>query len=165
MLLLLGFQHVNALRRARNDSGQAISFGSDVLEAMLPRSQSEYRLFALVAIAAGICEELLFRGFLMALLANWFGLFGGAALSVVLFGVCHAYQGQAGIVRTGAFGAVAAALALGSGSLVPVIVAHCAADLSVGDLAFRLLGDRRAERPVCRDDFGQTDLPPGSHSS
>src|ERR1700731_3367510 len=113
---------------------------------MLPGSQSESRLFALAAIAAGVCEEVLFRGFLIALLANWFGLLGGAALSVTLFGLCHAYQGRAGIVRTGAFGAVATALALGSGSLIPVIIVHTAVDLLAGDLAFRLLGDGHVEQ-------------------
>ncbi|HEX3664503.1 MAG TPA: CPBP family intramembrane glutamic endopeptidase [Rhizomicrobium sp.] len=62
-------------------------------------------------------------------------------MSVVLFALCHAYQGPAGIVRTGAFAAVATALALGSGSLIPVMIIHAAADLSVGDLAYRLLGE------------------------
>jgi membrane protease YdiL (CAAX protease family) len=146
LLLLLGFQHVHTLRRARNDPTQPVSFGSPVLDAMVPRSRGENHLFALVAVAAGICEELLFRGFLLVLLASWVGLPAGAALSIVLFGLCHAYQGAAGIVRTSAFAAIATALALGSGSLIPVMIVHAAVDLSVGDLAFRLLGEGRVER-------------------
>ncbi|HEX3664502.1 MAG TPA: hypothetical protein VHU23_04630 [Rhizomicrobium sp.] len=70
LLLLLGFQHVHTLRRARNDPTQPVSFGSPVLDAMVPRSRGENHLFALVAVAAGICEELLFRGFLMTTIAS-----------------------------------------------------------------------------------------------
>ena len=142
-LVMIASQRAALLRRARSQPDRPISFGA-ALDALLPRTRREYRLFAQAAVAAGICEELLFRGFLLALLTSYFGLLIGAAASVALFGLAHAYQGLAGVLRTGAFGAVATIVVLGSGSLLPVIIAHVAIDLFAGDLGFRLLGDGRA---------------------
>jgi len=44
---------------------------------------------ALISLAAGIGEEMLFRGFLQAALARWLGFWPGWALAGVLFGLLH----------------------------------------------------------------------------
>lgn len=45
--------------------------------------------FALISIAAGIGEELLFRGFLQAMLGSWFNPWVGLVLASVVFGLAH----------------------------------------------------------------------------
>jgi len=53
------------------------------------------------------------------------------ALSAVLFGIAHAYQGWGGIIQTAIYGAVVGLLFLATGSLLLVIVVHTFVDLQV----------------------------------
>ncbi|HLG97560.1 MAG TPA: CPBP family intramembrane glutamic endopeptidase [Bryobacteraceae bacterium] len=112
-------------------------------EALMPRSAREYRLFMLVAITAGICEEILFRGFVMWYLTVWTSAIPAALISSVLFGLAHTYIGIPHVIRSAIVGAVLAALVLGTGSLWAAMALHAVIDLSSGDLVYRTLG--RAE--------------------
>lgn len=100
--------------------------------ALLPRTTAERRLFTVVGVTAGVCEEWLYRGFLLAVVA---AVGGGlptpvlVVLGAVAFGLAHAYQGVAGIVTTGVLGGVMAALYLGTGSLLLPVVLHALLDL------------------------------------
>jgi membrane protease YdiL (CAAX protease family) len=100
--------------------------------ALLPRTRAERRLFTVVGLTAGICEEWLYRGFFLAVVS---ALAGGAPTAVlvvvagVAFGLAHAYQGLAGVLTTGVLGAVLAALYLGTGSLLLPVVLHALIDL------------------------------------
>ncbi|MGY1697938.1 MULTISPECIES: CPBP family intramembrane glutamic endopeptidase [unclassified Geodermatophilus] len=100
--------------------------------ALLPRSPAERRLFSVVGVTAGVCEEWLYRGFFLAVVA---AIAGGLpqlaliAVAGVAFGLAHAYQGLPGIVLTGALGAVFAALYLQTGSLLLPVLLHAAVDL------------------------------------
>ena len=100
--------------------------------ALLPRTAGERRLFALVGLTAGICEEWLYRGFFLAVVA---GLAGGppgwvlVAVAAVAFGLAHAYQGIGGIVLTGVLGGILAALYLSTGSLLLPVLLHAVVDL------------------------------------
>lgn len=100
--------------------------------ALLPRTTAERRLFTVVGVTAGVCEEWLYRGFLLAVVA---AVGGGlptpvlVVLGAVAFGLAHAYQGVAGIVTTGVLGGVMAALYLGTGSLLLPVVLHALVDL------------------------------------
>ncbi|MCA0143555.1 CPBP family intramembrane glutamic endopeptidase [Blastococcus sp. LR1] len=100
--------------------------------ALLPRSEEERRLFTVVGITAGICEEWLYRGFFLAVVT---AVVGGAPafvlvlVAAVAFGLAHAYQGRAGIVTTGVLGGVMAALYLDTGSLLLPVLLHALIDL------------------------------------
>ena len=100
--------------------------------ALLPRTTAERRLFTLVGVTAGVCEEWLYRGFLLAVVA---AVGGGlptpalVAIGALAFGLAHAYQGVAGIVTTGVLGGVMAGLYLGTGSLLLPVVLHAVVDL------------------------------------
>ncbi len=115
------------LREAGSDSAALRSVGS-----LLPRTDSERRLFAAVAVTAGVGEEIVYRGFGIAVLAAlapslpWWGLVAAAGLA---FGLAHAYQGLAGILTTGLLGSVLAAVYLDTGSLLVPIVLHSLIDL------------------------------------
>lgn len=100
--------------------------------ALLPRTVGERRLFTVVGVTAGICEEWLYRGFFLAVVAAVAGDLPGWVLvlvAAVAFGLAHAYQGRAGILLTGVLGGVMAALYLGTGSLLLPVLLHAAIDL------------------------------------
>jgi membrane protease YdiL (CAAX protease family) len=100
--------------------------------ALLPRTAGERRLFTLVGVTAGVCEEWLYRGFFLAVVA---ALAGGlptgllVVIAAVAFGLAHAYQGRVGILTTGVLGGVMAALYLQTGSLLLPVLLHAAIDL------------------------------------
>jgi membrane protease YdiL (CAAX protease family) len=100
--------------------------------ALLPRTAGERRLFTVVGVTAGVCEEWLYRGFFLAVVA---ALAGGmptgvlVVVAAVAFGLAHAYQGRAGVLTTGLLGGVMAALYLQTGSLLLPVLLHAAIDL------------------------------------
>ena len=99
---------------------------------MLPRTAGERRLFTVVGVTAGVCEEWLYRGFFLAVVAAVAGGLPDAvlvAVAAVAFGLAHAYQGPAGVVTTGVLGGVMAALYLSTGSLLLPVLLHAAIDL------------------------------------
>ena len=102
------------------------------LRALAPRSPEEFRAFSLVAVTAGICEEVLYRGVLMAVLVPVIGLWPAVGLTSVIFGMGHIYQGVVGIVKTTLVGLVMALLTVFSGSLLVAIVLHTVIDLTSG---------------------------------
>jgi membrane protease YdiL (CAAX protease family) len=111
-----------------------------IAERILPQSTVELLPFLALAVTAGVCEEFLYRGFAMAVLAR-LGSPGWLAIliSSILFGLAHLYQGRGGFVSTMVIGG-----ALGSGriaydSLVPVIFWHTAVDVVAGVAAPRYL--------------------------
>jgi membrane protease YdiL (CAAX protease family) len=100
--------------------------------ALLPRTAGERRLFTLVGVTAGVCEEWLYRGFFLAVVAAVAGGLPTGLLVVVAavaFGLAHAYQGRAGVLTTGVLGGVMAALYLQTGSLLLPVLLHAAIDL------------------------------------
>jgi len=98
---------------------------SPLLLALMPRSAAERRSFVLLCLAAAVCEEYVFRGFLLSVLAAWMGgPWTAAAVVAVSFGTAHGYQRLAGIVRATLLGAILAVPVVATGSLFPAIVAH-----------------------------------------
>lgn len=79
---------------------------------------------------AAFMEEMVFRGWLMTRLAELGGYSRrawvlAAALSSVLFGAVHLYQGPSGVIATGLTSVVLSALYLSAGrNLWPAIMAH-----------------------------------------
>jgi uncharacterized protein len=102
--------------------------------ALLPRTATERRWFALLAVTAGVCEEVLYRGFGLAALRWAAPGIGKPALIIVTagaFGLAHLYQGRLGVMLTGLVGAYLAWIAISTGTLVPVIVLHALLDLRI----------------------------------
>lgn len=133
--LVLTTRAVRIAARRRPGAGEPFTIPAPpAVAALVPRTVPERRWFAAVAVTAGCCEELLYRGLLFAVLSalapglpGWLlVLIGGVA-----FGMAHAYQGASGVVATGAVGAVLTALYLLSGSLLLPILVHVAVDLRI----------------------------------
>lgn len=104
-----------------------------VLRELLPVSTAERLQFVAVSATAGICEEIVFRGFLIAALHAGTG---SLALAVLLssgaFGVVHAYQRPVGALRATLIGALLAIPVVLDGSLFAAILAHTLIDLLSG---------------------------------
>lgn len=112
---------------------------------VVPRSRSELGPFAIVSVTAGFCEEFLYRGYFLWVLAPSLGWWGAAALSTVCFAVGHAYQGWRGVVTTGVFGAIYVAIVALTDSLWPAIALHVLVDATNGVMAWIVLRDAPPE--------------------
>jgi membrane protease YdiL (CAAX protease family) len=116
----------------RAGDGRHADPGVHATLALLPRTRGERRLFTVVGLTAGICEEWLYRAFFLAVVS---ALLGGPPAPILVlvaaaaFGLAHAYQGVAGIVTTAVLGGVLALLYLDTGSLLLPVVLHAAIDL------------------------------------
>ena len=102
------------------------------LSFFLPKAREERLWFALVSISAGVCEEILFRGFLIRYFQGGpyhLSLSSALLLSCLFFGTAHLYQGTVGVIITALMGLAFAALFLTTGSLILPITAHASADL------------------------------------
>jgi uncharacterized protein len=116
------------------------------VDPLSPRTTEEQRLFKVLAVTAGFCEEFLFRGFALWYFAKLAGPVAGFALAALMFGIGHLYLGRMHVVRTTIVGAVFGLLVVGTGSLWVAIALHVAMDLiggEVGGRAFRA-ADQRA---------------------
>lgn len=98
---------------------------------LLPETPAERRLAGLVAVGAGVSEEVLVRGLLIAFGVGALGLppLIAAAAATVLFGLVHFYQGWLGMLATTVLGAVLAGLYLATGSLLLPIILHVLIDV------------------------------------
>jgi uncharacterized protein len=117
-----------------------------LINAALPRTARERRLMPLVALTAGVGEELVFRGLFVAAGLGLLGLSPAVAVlaAAVAFGWAHLYQGRRGVALT-AFSAVYLGLLyLLSGSLLMPVLVHASTDA----VAFLLLRpDQSGEDP------------------
>lgn len=109
------------------------------IERMLPRSMEEKRIFHFVALTAGVCEELLYRGYLIWYLSRWIDVVPAVIVSSVIFGIGHSYQGVKGIITTTLVGGVMALIYLTAGSLWPAMAVHAIIDMHAGELAHAAL--------------------------
>ncbi|MCH9003885.1 MAG: CPBP family intramembrane metalloprotease [Proteobacteria bacterium] len=109
------------------------------LANLAPQTPREDRLFDMVSITAGVCEEILYRGLLLATLVSLVGTWPAVAITSLIFGLGHAYQGISGIAKTGLVGLVLALLTVSSGSLFIAIVLHAVIDLTSGRIMGRAL--------------------------
>jgi membrane protease YdiL (CAAX protease family) len=141
--LVVGVALLVGLRR-RVDRGIEVVAPAEV-GALLPRTATERRAFAGLAVTAGVCEEVLYRGVLLALAAALLPALTSWRLVVVsalVFGLAHTYQGVAGMATALVLGGGLAVLYLGSGSLLLPVLHHLLMDLRVLVLAV----DRRRAR-------------------
>jgi len=108
-------------------------------QIMSPQSTKEMIAWVFLAVAAGFCEELVFRGYLQK---QFHAISGSAALAIalqaVVFGAAHSYQGASGAVTITVYGALFGILAEYRKSLRPGMIQHAMQDSFAG-LAYGLL--------------------------
>ena len=116
---------------------RALEKGAGSLNAVLPTTRREYVVFViLVSVSAGICEELIFRWYLLYWIesqANWMI---ACVISSLLFGLWHLYLGWAHVAKSAAVGFLLCLLYLYFESILFVIFLHIFIDVHSGTVAF-----------------------------
>ncbi len=109
----------------------------------LPASRAEFAPYALLAVSAGVCEEVLFRGHLIRYVQALVGDCPlqhviAVGLPAVVFALVHLYQGWRTVAKIGLGAAALGTIFVLSGSLWVCMALHIAIDLVGGMLALRL---------------------------
>jgi membrane protease YdiL (CAAX protease family) len=128
---------------ADDDTLEAVAKRMRHIERMLPASEEDLGWFYRLSITAGICEELLYRGYMIWYLSHWLGLIPAIAVAAALFGIGHAYQGVKGILTTGLVGAFLGGVFAITGSLYLPMLMHALMDAHSGHLSFVALRRQR----------------------
>lgn len=105
---------------------------------VVPTTRGELFVFVLVAVTAGVWEELVYRGFLIGFLGPLAGLAGATVLSSFIFGLGHAYQGAPGVVVTSLVGLLLGIGYILSGNLWWLMAVHALIDIYGGVVAYRV---------------------------
>jgi membrane protease YdiL (CAAX protease family) len=118
------------------------------LSFLLPRTPRERRAFDAVSVTAGICEEILYRGFAVVYLMAAFGapFWVAGLLSSLVFGVAHAYQGVAGASRSALVGLMLFLLYALTGSLWGPMLVHAVLDITSGRIGYAAYTETPAPR-------------------
>lgn len=98
----------------------------------MPRGRAERNVWSALSVTAGVTEELVYRGYLLWLFLLLVPTGWAVALASLVFGLQHAYQGPAGMLRTSLLGGILCLIYLGSGSLLLPVLAHVLIDLLQG---------------------------------
>ena len=130
------------IRQVKSSTQEEISgirkrFGK--LSIIIPHNGNELVRFYGLSITAGIVEEILWRGFLIWYLGQFMPLWVAALVSVVGFGLAHAYQGVAHLPQITLVGAAFAGLYLLTGSIWLPVILHAAVDILQGRLAYDVI--------------------------
>lgn len=137
LVMVLIAQHRMALRDRETRAEARTQLGN--LRPMLAHTPREWAWFRPVAWTAGICEEILYRGYLPWLVSQAMPLPWAFVVATLAFGAGHAYQGIGGVAKTTLVGAIMAGLTYASGSILPAVILHVAIDAINGHLAYRLV--------------------------
>lgn len=113
-------------------------YSTAIIEAILPRSQSEALLVSLAMIPSVLIEELLFRSLLLGGLQPLAPPVMLLIITSLLFGALHSPQGTWGIFGASLAGLVFGGLFLWRGSLIAPCVAHYVANMVQVGLAMKL---------------------------
>jgi membrane protease YdiL (CAAX protease family) len=120
-------------------------------ERLMPTNAREWRVFLALSLTAGLCEELLFRGYLQWYVGSWLEAWPAALVVSALFGLGHLYQGPRGILKTGMAGLFFAAVTLFAGSIWPAAALHALLDAHSGHLAWHAIERAREPSPSPAD--------------
>ncbi|MGW5687381.1 CPBP family intramembrane glutamic endopeptidase [Nonomuraea sp. NPDC003754] len=105
--------------------------GQAAFEALIPRTAGERWLALGLAISAGVCEEIVYRGLLISGFMSILDLPRpvAAGLALAIFVVGHLYQGWRGMVMVTLAGFSLTMLYFSTGSLLLPIVLHILVDV------------------------------------
>ena len=107
------------------------------VDSLLPKSPLEILIWIATSITAGVCEEMVFRGYLQR---QFNALSGNVAVGLLaqglVFGLFHSYQGWKNVVVISVLGVLYGAMAAWRGNLRVNIVAHAWSDIWEGWLKF-----------------------------
>ncbi|NNF32876.1 MAG: CPBP family intramembrane metalloprotease [Saprospiraceae bacterium] len=111
--------------------------------AFLPQNKQELGYFMILAISAGICEEIVYRGFLvnylMAVIDDQILAFNVAVIfPAVIFGIVHMYQGINSVLKIAIMSLLFSTIFIFSQSLLIVILLHAGVDIVGGIIGMNI---------------------------
>ena len=149
MAATLGSVQLLSLRRLARVPVEQRGDLYQIAARLMPRELTEALVFVALVGTVSLCEELVFRGFVFAVLKELGG--GSAALAIVgssaLFALGHVYQGRRGVANTFVLGLLMAGARSWSNSLLPAILMHLAVDSVAGLIGQQAIADLAAETP------------------
>ena len=104
----------------------------DGIRFMMPSKLKERILFVLVALTAGFCEEVVFRGVMLTYFESLPFHLSVVAIAIImslLFGMIHLYQGWKGVLGTAYLGGILLYVYLITGNLWISILIHFLIDV------------------------------------
>jgi len=109
------------------------AYGKSDLSYLFPVGALERQWWVVLSFAAGVCEELIVRGFLLQVATGELrmGLLLALVATSIAFGLGHLYQGVGGIATTALVGLVLGCVAVVTGGLLVPMVLHTAIDMQV----------------------------------
>jgi uncharacterized protein len=126
----------NQLYSLRHISATAVDESNILIQLALkvfPRDAAERLAFFAVVVTVAFCEEWIYRGFVQRMFRDWGSTaVAGIVGSALLFAGAHLYQGRRGVLSTFSVGLIFSAVRWWTGSLIPSMAAHFAADLAAG---------------------------------
>jgi uncharacterized protein len=116
------------------------------LSHIMPTSWNDFKHFIFLAFAAGICEEIVFRGFLVNYISHLcagseYGYFLALVLPAVIFSISHVYQGWFAVMKIFAISLLFGAIFIFSKSLLLVCIIHVLVDLISGAVMVKVFTD------------------------
>jgi membrane protease YdiL (CAAX protease family) len=107
------------------------------LKPIIPLNTQEYGHYSFLAFSAGVCEEFVYRGFLIPYLMSLFISFENphyyaVAFQALIFSLSHMYQGKSAVYKIFFLSVLFGFIFLYSGSLLIVVILHVAVDLISG---------------------------------
>jgi membrane protease YdiL (CAAX protease family) len=131
LLSIFQWQGLKQLRRMTLDpESRLVQFR----EKILPQNTTDSLVFFALACTVAVCEELIYRGFVFAVILS--AAKGSVTLAILvssaIFAAAHAYQGRQGLATTFILGALFAFTRVWTLSLLPAMLAHLVVDLISG---------------------------------
>jgi len=117
---------------------------------LFPQDEVERLAFFALVTTVAVCEELIYRGFVQRVFQDWSrgSVIVAVIGSAVFFALAHLYQGRRGLISTLTIGLLFSTIRAWTGSLLPCVVAHFIADITVGLLAPGRVRAGLAERKI-----------------
>lgn len=145
-MVLATWQRLSLVRSKDEEVLTTVLAQIEKVRPLMPQDRRDLGPFTLVALTAGICEEALFRGFVLWYLLALIPAAAAWVVAALLFGMAHAYQGSQGVLQTGLVGLGLVILYVLSGSLWIPMVVHAFLDVNSGLLAYAFLRRERQKR-------------------
>ncbi|HYM12233.1 MAG TPA: CPBP family intramembrane glutamic endopeptidase [Bryobacterales bacterium] len=107
------------------------------IDVLLPKGATEVALWFALSASAGVCEEIVFRGYFQKQFRALTGSVAAAVLlQAIVFGAAHAYQGLKQVSVITVLGVLYGLLAEWCRTLRPGMLAHAWSDIYGGYLKF-----------------------------
>lgn len=115
---------------------------------LVPHDNRDAQWWTGLSITAGICEEIIYRGFMITVIAASVGTWVAVGVSAVVFGLGHAYQGPSSILKTAAIGVAMGVLFVVTGSLWAPMLLHVVYDLTIGYIGWQVVTRTNVASPT-----------------